>query len=64
MEINKDALLIKMAEREFSRQKLAEVSGVTYAQLSEAMRRGRMTTESLGRVAHALGCEVKELVEV
>lgn len=64
MNINNDAILTKMAAKQMSRQDLAEKSGIKYAALTEAMRRKRMTTEKIGKVAHALGCEVEEIISI
>ena len=62
MEINKDAILIKMAEKEYSRQALATASGLKYWVVAEGLSRGRMTTENIGKIAHALDCKVEEIV--
>lgn len=62
MRINNDAILIKMAEKKLSRQALAEKCGITYSNLSDGMRRGRLTTENLGKVAEVLGCKVEDII--
>lgn len=64
MKINTDAILVKLAEQMMSRQALAEKSGIAYRTLCGAMSRGQMTTETLGKVAHALGCKVEEIIQI
>lgn len=62
MNINNDAILLKMAENSMSRQALAEKSGIKYGTLVDGMRRGHMPTESIGKIAKALNCEAREIV--
>lgn len=63
MKIKLDQLFLKMAENEFSRQQLADLSGISYARLSEYIRTKRCGTAQAGKIAHALGCEVSDIAE-
>lgn len=63
MKISKDAILIKMAEQCMSRQALAEKSGITYKVISDIMRKGHAAPQTCGKIAHALGCNVVDILE-
>lgn len=61
MRINKDKVLVHMAKKMMSRQDLALESGICYSNLLEILRVGRATTKNVGKIAHALECEVEDI---
>lgn len=62
MKINKDEILIRMAEHCMSRQELAEKAGITYKTFSEIMRRGHAAPQTCGVIAKALECSVRDII--
>lgn len=62
MKINKDAILIKMAEKVMSRQDLADATGINYKTLHNAISNGYASPMTIGKIARGLGCGVEEIV--
>lgn len=63
MRINPKKLIVLMWEREVKTPKLAELSGVSRATISY-IRNGKSCSEEVAnKIAKALNCDVKELLE-
>jgi len=63
LKMNSTAILIAMAEKEWEPKNLAEHAGVTY-QIACIARRGcTIKPKYAGKIAKALGVEVRDIVE-
>lgn len=57
------AVKVKMAEAEMNLYKLSELIGISYGQTSSIVKNGTVKTETIGKIAHALGCAVEDIVK-
>ena len=64
MVISSKKLMIAMAGREMRAADVADEAGLTRHTLSSVMRTGVCRTDTLGKIAHALGVEPKDLVDM
>lgn len=63
MEINRDAVMIRMAELQISRRQLAERAGMSYGVLCEALTRGDASPITVGKLAQGLCIEVEKIAK-
>lgn len=64
MRINKMEVRVLMARKELTQTKLAEMSGLSRQSISAILGRGTCSVVNAGRLAAALGVDVKEIAEV
>jgi len=63
MRINKIALLVGMAKKDYTLKRLSEVCGVSLQTLSCIKNGKRCSTQTATAIASALGVDVEELTE-
>ena len=63
MRISYRPLWIKLAEREMSKKKLREVSGISTASLAKLGKGENLTTDVLLKICEALNCNINEIIE-
>ena len=63
MELNRDTIMIKMAELQISRRQLAERAGMSYGVLCEALSRGDASPVTVGKIAQGLEVEVEKIAK-
>ena len=64
MVINSQKLMIAMAKQEMRAADVADEAGLSRRTLSVVMTTGSCRTDTLGKIAHALGVEPKDLVDM
>jgi DNA-binding Xre family transcriptional regulator len=64
MVISSKKLMIAMAGREMRAADVADEAGLTRQTVSAIIRRGKCKPVTLGKIAHALGVEPKDLVDM
>ena len=64
MVINRQKLMLAMAGREMRAANVADEAGLSRHTLSDVMRTGKCRTDTLGKIARALGVEPKDLVDM
>lgn len=62
MKLNRDAILIRMAELQINRRQLAERSDLSYVVTCEALQNGSASTTTIGKLAQGLHIEVEKIV--
>lgn len=62
MNLNVFAIKLLIAESELSFAKLAEKAGVDRSALYNTIRKGTCTPRTAGKIAHALGVSVADIV--
>ena len=60
-----DTYLVKveMAKAEINLYTLADRIGISYGQTANIVKNGTVKTETIGKIAHALGCAVEDIVK-
>lgn len=63
MRFNKTKVFCLMAEKGLGRRQLAEDAGLSYDTTTKAIKGGKITALTAGKIAKALGVHVADLIE-
>lgn len=63
LRINQDKVQIKMAEKCMNPYDLCSAAGISYTSYRRIMKKGGCKIATLGKIAKALGVDVKEILE-
>lgn len=63
MELNRDAIFIRLAELQINRKQLAERSGLNYVVCCEALSKGEASPITVGKLAQGLNIEVDRIAK-
>lgn len=63
MELNRDEIMVRMAELQINRRQLAERSDLSYVVVCEALQKGSASTITTGKLAQGLHIEVSRIAK-
>lgn len=63
MELNRDTIMVRMAELQIGRRQLAELAGLSYETTCRKLASGEADPVTVGKLAHALNIEVEKIAK-
>lgn len=64
MRLNKEKMLVQLAERCMSVRDLADSYGCTKQRMYRLLKQQTTTVKTIGKLAKALNCDVKEIIDL
>lgn len=64
MRLNKEKVLVQLAERCMSVKDLADSYGCTKQRMYRLLKQQTTTVKTIGKLAKALNCDVKEIIDL
>lgn len=64
MRLNKEKVLVQLAERCMSVRDLADSYGCTRQRMYRLLKQQNTTVKTIGKLAKALNCDVKEIIDL